>query len=160
MSRAIRPDAQAFDEIRLVTNPRYKTSGLSGDEWRISVSIQFFRKGRMIHEDFCGHDMSKAVQFVAWKYTEACDNGKAFFAGEEDFCDQEGCNNKATVKYRLKKKYCAGWGCCGQEMSSQEIYKNDYRMFCDRHKKRGDCSIEDCDANYEIAVENSTNSPR
>gem|GEM_PF-6705725 len=41
---ALRPDAQAFDEIRIVTVPRYKTSGLSGDEWRISAMIQFFAK--------------------------------------------------------------------------------------------------------------------
>lgn len=34
-SCALRPDAQAFDEIRIVTVPRYKQSGLSGDEWRI-----------------------------------------------------------------------------------------------------------------------------
>jgi len=48
--RALRPDAQAFDEVRIVTVPRYKTSGMSGDEWRISATIQFMRKGRIVHE--------------------------------------------------------------------------------------------------------------
>jgi hypothetical protein len=48
--RALRPDAQAFDEVRIVTVPRYKISGLSGDEWRISSHIEFYRKGRKVHE--------------------------------------------------------------------------------------------------------------
>ena len=47
-SRALKPDAQAFDEVRIVTVPRYKRSDLSGDEWRISAEIQFYRNGVLI----------------------------------------------------------------------------------------------------------------
>jgi hypothetical protein len=44
--RAQKPDAQAFDEVRIKTVPRYKTSGLSGDEWRISATIQLMLSGQ------------------------------------------------------------------------------------------------------------------
>ena len=30
------PDDEWYDEVRIVTVPRYKTSGLSGDEWRFT----------------------------------------------------------------------------------------------------------------------------
>ena len=144
--RALKPEAQGFDEIRLVTVPRYKTSGLSGDEWRISVVIQFFRKGRLICEDWCGHKMEDAVAFVAWKYADA--NG-AFYAGEEDFCDQEGCAKKATVVYRLKKQFC--------NSGHEHLAIFDYiRMFCDEHKTRGDCGLEDADRNYELLQDTVT----
>ena len=51
--RALKPDAQAFDEVRITTVPRYKMSGLSGDEWRISGKIQLLRKGKVVAEKGC-----------------------------------------------------------------------------------------------------------
>ena len=42
--RDLKPDAQAFDAVRITTVPRYKTSGLSGDEWRISAHVELLRK--------------------------------------------------------------------------------------------------------------------
>jgi hypothetical protein len=33
---------QNVDEVRIATIPRYKTSDISGDEWRISAKIEFF----------------------------------------------------------------------------------------------------------------------
>ncbi len=45
-------DFESFDEIRLKVVPRYKTSGLSGDEWRTGVLIEFMFKGQVIEEDF------------------------------------------------------------------------------------------------------------
>lgn len=53
MNRAYRPDAQAFDEIRIFTVPSYKTSGLSGDEWRISATVEFYRNGILRHTEEC-----------------------------------------------------------------------------------------------------------
>ncbi len=46
VNRALKPDAQAFDEVRIRTVPRWKESGLSGDEWRISATVEFWRKGK------------------------------------------------------------------------------------------------------------------
>jgi hypothetical protein len=142
-NRALKPDAQAFDEIRITTVPRYKQSGLSGDEWRISAKIEFIRKGVVRHTDRA-NDVESAAKFLAWKLAMACDEGKAFFAGEDDICDQEGCAEKSTVTYRLKQSHCDR---CAQPGSYQP---KSIRKFCDAHKTRGDCGIDDSDSNYEI----------
>lgn len=141
--RALRPDAQPFDEIRLKVIPRYKTSGLSGDEWRISVNMELYRKGQLKHEEGIAHDMEGAMAFLSWKAIVAGENGAQYFAGEEDWCDQEGCAEKATVTYRLKSEFCKGGH--KTECDSPVI-----RMFCDKHKRRGDCGFEDADINYEV----------
>lgn len=147
--RALRPDAQAFDEIRLVTVPRYKTSGLSGDQWRVSVRVELWRKGRKIHEEYY-NKMAYAVQFLAHVYHRAIDDGKAYFAGESEgevaFCDQEGCHQPATVTYKLKKEYCPSG-------HATDPYEHDprplVRKFCQRHSQRGDAGLDDADDNYE-----------
>jgi hypothetical protein len=142
--RAIRPDAQAFDEVRIVTNPRYKMSGLSGDEWRISATVQFWRKGILRHE--VGHrNIETACGMLYGDLSRAQDDGKAYFAGEDNFCDQEGCLREATVVYRKKYDYC-------REAHKTELKQIVLRYFCDIHKKRGDAAFDDADDNYEIVV--------
>jgi hypothetical protein len=140
--RALKPDAQAFDEVRIITVPRYKQSGLSGNEWRISASIQLWRKGKMIVERGA-RDIEAACMFVGAFYLDSCDNGLAFFGGEDDICDQEGCSQSATVTYRLKAQYC-------REGHRTEPHQLTIRKFCDRHKTRGDGALEDADDNYEV----------
>lgn len=139
---ALRPDAQAFDEIRIVTVPRYKESGLSGDEWRISAEIQFWRKGKHITSDHY-RDIETACGFLYASLHQAISNGKAFFAGEDGTCDQEGCAEPATVTYRLKKQYC-------RDGHGTEPHRPTYRKFCARHKTRGNSALDDCDSNYEF----------
>lgn len=104
-SRDLRPDAQAFDEVRITTVPRYKTSGLSGNEWRISAKVELMRNGRVIVEEGC-RDVETACKLLAWYHANAHDDGKGYFAGEGDFCDQEGCAEIATVTLRKKQDYC------------------------------------------------------
>ena len=41
-------DEAWYDEVRIVTVPRFKTSGMSGDEWRTSAVAQFLRKGEVV----------------------------------------------------------------------------------------------------------------
>lgn len=139
--RALRPDAQACDEIRIFTVPRYKMSGLSGDEWRISATIQFYRKGKLIKESSYSN-MEYAVRLLDKDFIDLSCGGGAYYAGEGNLCDQEGCDSEATVKYRLKKEFCnSGHGTdCDRPV---------VRLFCDEHKTRGDCGLEDADANYE-----------
>lgn len=146
--RAYKPNAQAFDEVKFVTVPRYKTSGLSGDEWRISVNVQFWRNGKLMHEEWAGHDMEKAMAFASYRYASACDNGKGHFAGEGDFCDQEGCSKEATVTYKKLNDYC-------REGHKTAPHFEEVRRFCEEHKRRGDCGLDDADANYQL-VENKT----
>lgn len=144
---AQKPDAQGFDEIKLVTRPRYKTSGLSGSEWRISVHVEFWRKGKKIHEDFCGHDMEKAVCLLSQRYFVAHDEGKMFFGGGEDGkCDQEGCAELANVFYRMKTEKCNHYGHDPILLDDEVVV----RQFCERHSVRGDSDFEDQDSNYEL----------
>jgi len=147
--RAEKPDAQGFDEVRIITVPRYKSSGLSGDEWRISGVCQLFRKGKVIHE-FGMANVENCAKALPAEIMKAHDEGKFYFAGEYNICDQEGCSDKATVIYRLKKKFC------NESYIHPAIeYKREespIRMFCERHSKRGDCGLEDSDDNYEIVL--------
>jgi hypothetical protein len=141
-SCAIRPDAQAFDEIRIITVPRFKESELSGDEWRIHAEAQFYRKGRLIFTEGA-RSVESVCHFLSWWYARAIGDGKAYFAGDGVTCDQEGCHEPATVRYRRLASYC------------REGHKTDvssvalYRHFCEAHKERGDCALDDADANYE-----------
>ncbi len=140
-SKALKPDAQAFDEVRIVTVPRYKQSGMSGDEWRISATIQFYRKGKLICEEHSG-DVEHACNFAGWYYSNAVSNGNGHFAGEPGICDQEGCAALATVTLKLKSRYC-------REGHKHDTCRVEYRQFCDQHKTRGNCGLDDADINYE-----------
>ncbi len=138
--RALRPDAQAFDRIEIVTVPRLKMSGLSGDEWRISADAVFYRKGVEVHRESC-RNVETACRFLAYWHAKAVDEGHGHFAGEDDVCDQEGCTALASVRADIVKDYCeAGHG--------TEPLCRSYRLFCEEHKYRGDCALDDADRNY------------
>jgi len=155
-TRVLRPDAQAFDEVRIRTVPRYKTSRLSGDEWRISAVVEFWRKGVLVHE--CGgyRNVETAIGFLYADYHRAIDDGKAYFAGEGDRCDQEGCADIATVTYRVKEEFSRNrpheWHGPARGLGD----KIPVRRFCARHSRRGDCGFDDSDANYELIGGNPT----
>lgn len=140
MRRTLKPDAQGFDEVRIVTVPRFKTSGLSGDEWRISAKIQLLRKGRVAFEEGGFSDVRSAVTALGWFFLKAHDTS-AYFAGEGQICDQEGCTEIAAVAYRLKARFCRD--------GHREEARGEFRLFCQAHRERGDCSLEDSDSNYE-----------
>ena len=146
--RALRPDAQAFDEVRIVTLPRYKTSELSGDEWRISAKVELLRKGRVIVEEGC-RNVEVACKLLAWYHCKACDDGNGFFAGEGDLCDQEGCAAIATVTYRVLNEFCRDHPHEHQKPLTDEVVT---RKFCAQHSKRGDCGFDDADKNYVALV--------
>lgn len=141
--RANTPNAQIYDEVRLVTVPRYKTSPVSGDEWRISHAIQFVRKGRVIatSEDW---DVMERIRVAIKKVAPA---DPAHLRGVGDICDQESCTEPATVVYKLKMLYASD----GKET---DPYREDHRplirKFCQDHSTRGDCALEDADDNYEL----------
>jgi len=143
LNRALKPDAQAFDEIRVYTVPRFKDSELSGSEWRISATVELWRKGKMVF-DTSFRNVETAAQLMAHTYMSACDNGKGFFAGEGDICDQEGCKENAAVTLEIIQEGC---GACGHSKAPE--YRKQYRMFCDRHKRRGDSSLDDSDSCYK-----------
>lgn len=138
---ALRPDAQAFDEVRIVTVPRFKESYLSGDEWRISAEIQLWRKGTMeFSQGF--RNVETACAALGYVWMTAIDNGKAYYAGDGVTCDQEGCKEQAAVRYRMKHEYC-------REGHPSTPHRPTYRHFCARHMDRGDSSLNDGMHNYE-----------
>ena len=141
---ALRPDGQAFDEVRIITVPRWKESELSGDEWRISAEIQLYRNGNLIHTRRTSR-VETACGFAYAEYMIAQDEAKGYFASEEDFCDQEGCKEKATTF--LKKKF--DWN---NEGDKKPCSHEQIRQFCDKHKRRGDCGLDDADNNYDVVV--------
>lgn len=144
ISYALKPDAQPFDEIRLKVVPRFKQSGLSGDEWRISVTAEFSRKGKLIQEVHAGPDMERACGMLFHKLMEAQDSGNAYFGGAENGkCDQEGCSKEAEFLYRIRKAY-------DDRGKRDEIYDGYHRQFCKDHNHRGDSSLGDNDSNYEL----------
>lgn len=141
-SNDLRPDAQAFDEIRIVTVPRYKTSGLSGNEWRIHAEVYLMRKGQTVKQRGYGN-VESAAKFLSWLMVETIESGGGYFAGIDNFCDQEGCADFATVFYQKKKSWCS---CCGE--GKEITWGKHFRKFCEAHKTRGDCGLDDADANY------------
>lgn len=142
----IPPDRQAFDEVRITTVPRYKMSGLSGNEWRISAKIEFLYKGKVVFETGAG-DVHWAIAMLQSHYIKQNEpipyNPTEFW---DKYCNQEGCKNPPTITYKLKNRYC-------NEGHKTQPYQIELRHFCEEHKIRGDCGLEDADTNYEL-VEN------
>jgi len=143
LRRALKPDAQAFDEIRIITVPRFKDSEYSGSEWRISARTQFLRNGQVMHETGA-RNVETACNLLSFHFLQAIDEGKALFAGEGDFCDQEGCAETATVVLEQIKEGC---GQCGHTKTPE--HSRPYRKFCKRHSHRGDSSLDDSDDCYK-----------
>ena len=67
----------------------------------------------------------------------------------KDKCDQPGCKNVATVWYSRIKSYSSQ----GELLAN---HRDSYRQFCEYHKDRGDCALDDADHNY-IKIEKPTN---
>lgn len=138
-------DDSFFDEVRLFTRPRYKTSGLSGDEWRVSGEIELKHKGEVVFTDHF-HDVATAAIFLAGILITARENLPPEMRAEVEArfgCMQPGCAEQATAIFQLKQRFCQ-WG------HVEDMHAPTYRRFCQRHTTRGDSSLEDCDDNYEL----------
>lgn len=139
------PKFVVFDEVRMTTVPRYKTSELSGDEWRTSVRVQLlFKEVVIVEKSFSA--MAAAVMYLGPLMDELPIPDKVLDL-EKGYCDQPGCANAAVSKYRLKKLYSAH----GEELAERDKpWPYEYRQFCRKHLRRGDGALEDADDNYEI----------
>lgn len=139
-------DFESFDKIELKVVPRYKTSEMSGDEWRTSVRVSFFFKDEKVHETsyssmkyallMLGHEWVTAQEPIPEKVIKI----------EEDACMQAGCSRKAVSKYLIKELYSER----GEKLDPSDTTLSHYRQFCDLHLERGDCGLEDSDSNYEV----------
>jgi len=136
---------EAFDHITMQIVPRYKTSGLSGDEWRQSVRVEFWFKGHLVH-DYTTRDMNTAILFLGneWMLAQEPIPDKVI-ALEKDLCDQPSCGKPALITYAIKQEFSDR----GHKLDKDDLYGIAYRRFCEDHLRRGDCSREDSDDNYE-----------
>ena len=100
------------------------------------------QKGTVVKERGYG-DVESAAKFLSWFMVETIEGDGGNFGGIDRFCDQEGCAEPATVFYQKRKDWC---GRCGE--SKEITYTKVFRQFCDRHKTRGDCGLDDNDDNY------------
>lgn len=176
-------------QIRAVTRERYKTSGMSGDEWRFSTlwqhrtpsaewedydggyrdlqaacarlypglytshpdwhsaeitHVDFLRKGSIVYRStYEGEPRPLLViaGHMPWALIQARENCSP--DQNEALCQQPGCVAEACSVYRLKKEYCR------QGHPSDPFWPTLLR-FCVKHLRRGDCGLEDADANYEV----------
>lgn len=137
-------DWETFDKITMEVVPRYKTSGMSGDEWRFGTVIKLWFKGHVVHEDF-RTSMEAAIRYLPVIVGEAaCPISTEHVQLDEQHCDNPGCGNPWVARYVMKRRTAAN----GLYLADEEMVKPRYRKFCKQHLRRGDCSREDADDNY------------
>lgn len=140
-------DFESFDRIELQVVPRYKTSGMSGDEWRQHVSVKFYFKGEVVHETGW-NSMQNAMMMLPGEWARAQEPipSRIIEMEHEGFCDQPSCPNQAEGRFRIKRETSERGAWLHEEESR---YHDSYRQFCKCHLRRGDCGREDADDNYE-----------
>ena len=138
-------DDEGIDRIEISVVPRYKTSDLSGDEWRVSAKIVFGYKGHVIYErTFAKVEWAvAALPYLLMTFRD--EEGQPTTKPAQHPCDQPGCWEPATVSYRMK----ATWDDLGHKSEIPKGFGYT-RAFCERHSTRGDCGLDDADANYEV----------
>ena len=136
------PDFECVDEVRIRTVPRWKDSHLSGSEWRISAHVEMYCKGVLVHESDW-RNVETACLALGGEWCKASDNGLPFMEFR-DKCMQPGCVEVATRTFVLKNEFSRQ----GERLDQSEVFGQHQRRFCDRHSHRGDCGMEDSDANY------------
>ena len=139
------PDWEPFDRITMEIVPRYKTSDLSGDEWRQSVKVSFWFKGNIIRE-YTTSSMKYAILCLGKEWASLLGPfPEAVIESEKILCDHPSCIDTAVNKYLIKQEFSS----VGEKLDPSDRYGQVYRQFCDKHSQRGDCSREDSDDNYE-----------
>lgn len=142
-------DDDYFDEVRIVVRERYKTSGMSGDEWRFHRVIQLFHKGALCYERPFNGKMQAVAGFLPWVLVDASEGGHEDFKQPKDGhqCMQPGCVDPWVSEFEIIEEF----GPQGQRLHPEEQqFSSKRRRFCQRHLRRGDCSREDCDTNYRL----------
>ena len=134
-------DDDWFDEVRIETIPRYKTSGLSGNEWRTGVSVQLIRKGNVLYATRL-RDIQTAAAWLAWGLQTVGETENIALPNSEYYCAQPGCGKALDVFYAISTLYNRGG-------TRAEYQYPAWRGFCNRHSQRGDSDMEDQDDNYQ-----------
>lgn len=140
-------DDDWIDEVKIATVPRYKTSGLSGDEWRFAYVVQFFRKGILLFERGFGR-LEWAIDYLPSLQHDYRDQATDTKDVDWDkFCANPGCSEDGVVEYELIDEY---YPRIGKKVEKATWRGPVRRRFCEIHARRGDCGLEDADANYTL----------
>jgi len=143
----LHPDDEGVDRIEIDVVPRFKTSGLSGDEWRVSARLRVYRKGELVGEkSYTSMEAVACFLPFLWKTLSDWTEGPLYSGERGGKCQQAGCAHPATVTYRLKREYSAR----GEGPLPPNVLGMPLRRFCAAHATRGDCALEDADENYEL----------
>lgn len=141
---------EIIDRVEIICVPRFKTSGLSGDEWRVSYLVKLQRKGRVMYSRPY-NTMSDAAAHLPWllrTWSELPDEEIPEWIKQIDrdktTCHQPGCSDPAAITYRVKTLFSRE----GYPQPEADRYGENHRAFCARHAKRGNASMEDSDSNY------------
>lgn len=143
------PEDEKYDAIDVRVVPRWKESELSGDEWRFSYVADFKRKGEVIFST-SANTLDWLITRLGWAKLTAGENSEIDMKAWErtkDKCDQPGCREVATIFYKRLKRFTKQ----GDALEASSYYDgNEYRQFCESHKHRGDCDLDDADLNYSL----------
>ena len=156
-------DDEGLDEVRIKVVPRFKTSGLSGDGWRVSAHVELLRKGVVLDKTRYS-SLRGAVRGLDSLELQLCEldleNGNFTEAGKKRVteglgallpteCAQPGCAEKPTTTYKTKMHFTR---CCqtAEPRNEDGWPPDEYRAFCPRHTDRGDCHLSDANKNYEL----------
>jgi hypothetical protein len=143
------PACEGIDRIEITCVERWKTSELSGDEWRFSYVVRGYFKGVVVLE-YSRNRLREAAAHLPFEIDRGRDDGaaKQWQERREISCDPPGCPAEPTRWLELTDEYSRQ----GEGPLPQTVGIHHYRKFCEAHKDRGDCAREDADANYiEIA---------
>jgi len=142
-NKAARPDSQRYDAVQIYTVPRWKESEMSGDEYRISANADLYYKGNLVKR-MSFSDVETAIRYLDGAEVYWRENGENYDRVDDSYlCDQESCTEIADVKYKRINGYT-------DRGDPEKLYDfNLYRVFCSKHKGRGDCALDDADHNYE-----------
>ena len=194
----IRIEAPGGPLLRLRCYERWKSSYLSGDEWRFSynweartnrgweivqrkdgappsgshrprdaalllygiveegahqatpVTVHLYRKGHLVWTVSEVRTLRDAAGHLPWDLIIAGERHDAVSVEEatKHLCAQPGCRTEPTACYLIKQEYDH----CGnpQDAELARLVGPHKRCFCEQHRHRGDCALEDADTNYEL----------
>lgn len=142
------PEDERFDEIHIEVVERWKDSELSGDEWRFSYVAHVKRKGEVIFL-VGASTLDWLLKGLQWRIETGGEDGEfdeKAWTRTKNKCDQPGCAEVATIFYKRLQRYTNR----GDKLAQSKYHDgNEYRQFCERHKRRGDCDLDDADHNYQ-----------
>lgn len=143
------PDAERFDAVTLETVERWKESELSGDEWRFSYIATFWSHGQK-RASISAASIADLLVRAASEYSRVkiAEPPGGYYGDLENLCCQPGCGAPWVVLLHPVKAYTVRG-----EALVRPYGEKDVRGFCDRHRHRGDCALDDTDPNYVVVEE-------